>query len=76
MLRATKSSVSKLRAHFVTLSSNNDAVCNSVNGLNEFRDRNTDVSQFFQYLALATNKHSDILNIPATFPVSPVQAGS
>ena len=29
---------------------------------------------FFQYLALASNKHSDILNIPTTLTVSPVQA--
>jgi hypothetical protein len=76
ILRVTKSSVSELRAHFVLLSPTDRTVCYSVNGLNEVSDQNTDVSQFFQYLALSSNKHSDILNFPATLTVSPVQACS
>lgn len=76
ILRVTKSPVSALRAHFVLLSPTNSKMFDSVNGLNEVSDQNTDVSQFFQYLALASNKHSDILNIPATLTVSPVLACS
>jgi hypothetical protein len=59
-----------------TSSPTNNSVFSSVNGLNGVRYQNTDRSQFFQYLALASNKYSDILNIPATLTVSPEQACS